>query len=277
MLYINLRYYASVFSYNIQLNDDKVKPITEIQIHERNQMSNSICLEVIDLRGFKSDHNNFICLPNCINIHFIRYFCKIPLSTISQLLRDAPCKGNNLLRFTLNNEVLMTDGMNKEKWQPMYDSRIKYSDRRSKYIRDPAIIINEKLLPLIISFLTPDINITYELAFSSDANIKEKYENSIYWEIIEQLIYYYSYFSQPSIVDSKYNFLAIILIITFVTQCKIKIEPLIDILTLVAPKVVTSLELIKYMTYIGLDFKESSVGELSYYTTSTIILPSLNN
>jgi len=270
MINCNTRYLGTVLSYHIE--DDVVHKIMEIPIcslEKNRQTDNIIQLDTLKLEGIDKKMKQFISLPNSLNLEFIKNFSKVSLNLVHTMLSLNPVMGNQLLRYKLDNVIYMTDGKNTSLWEPMYDSRIMYSDRRSKYLRDPSIILHEKMIPFVITFLTPDILIeTKDWKFTSDANIKGKYFKTPYWEIIEDLVKYFCYFSQVSIAESKSKFISLILLQALMAQCLMKIEIIIDVIPLIAPKLTGIPSLMSILGSIGINFSNSIIGTPSYYVNS---------
>jgi len=238
-------------------------------LEKSRQTDNIIQLDTLKLEGIDKKMKQFIALPNSLNLEFIKNFSKVSLNLVHSMLNLNPVMGNQLLRYKLDNVIYMTDGKNTSQWDPMYDSRIMYSDRRSKYLRDPSIILHEKMVPFVITFLTPDILIeTKDWKFTSDANIKGKYFKTPYWEIIEDLVKYFCYFSQVSIAESKSKFISLILLQALMAQCLMKIEIIMDVIPLIAPKLTGIPSLMSILGSIGINFSNSIIGTASYYVNN---------
>jgi len=266
MMYVSLRYFSKIFTYSFDLAKGAVRAIEERQIEDVCEQHKDVCLDTLSVKGFDPIYDTFLHMPDPINSHTIKLYCSIPMKVIVGMLGSQQVIGNSLIRFKLDGKVYVTDGVSYNEWSIAHDSRIKMSDRDSKYLMDNSVIVNQKFLPLLICFLHPPIDLTDSvMSFSSDPQISERFESHPCYEVIQSLCLYFAYFFQKPIMSIKHRFLPIILLCVLLSQGKFPLSELGEMLQFITYNQINVISTIGLIATLGWKPQGSVLGEPSYY------------
>lgn len=204
-----------------------------------------------------------------INNDFMKNLLKLNTSHIIECLTRKDVVGNNLLRFAYANQKWVTDGINLMNYHPAFDSRIKFTDTNTKYMMEQAQVINDKLIPMFILYLTNETDNTFQPQRYNIFKVEgiQEYEKATCFELLEITYNFYkNYLVDPRSVN-KTKFIPILLCLSLISNGAFTGTELSSIVSMISSQTVDIMSVAEYLisstTKGEVNFK---YGVKSYYT-----------
>jgi hypothetical protein len=265
MIYIRERKMGRITYYSSNLTDRFCK-LTELPFDKMDSQKSSVCIDTYELNGISAINTPFMRIFPCLNCKVINNLTMLKLEhVVDQLERTIP-QGDKLLRFNFNNKHWVTDGVSLALYDARMDTNIAYTDKKSKYLMERAVIVQDAYIPLLILFLTNSNDTSYIPMSVSDDSLNEKYCIKPHSELVRIINEYHFNLTEDPRSHHKKKFFPILVIIALLSNGCFTANEISEIVSDIIPKssIMTTAEFLIKGFHINPDV--GKYGSVSYYT-----------